>query len=214
MKRTFLTLSFCLFCACIAFGQEKVKSNKELKLNFSILMPDAQGWADFVSPVFILEKNAHTRHEFELSSFGFSKRREKERDRQGQEYLIRRADHGLGLRYQYTRSFLPDARLSPFIGGSFQTRWSYLSFASERRPSFRHLHHSNVNMVELVPGLRWRITERLGIDYAVGLNVLQHNFGYSRLHSHALGNQRYGSYSLQSHPLESFRNRLGLYIKL
>lgn len=214
MKRTFLILNFCLLYACIALAQEDVKFNKELKVNFPFQVAAGRWQPESLAAVLILETKRKNRHEFELGRFGFSRRGDQETDRHGQEYLIHRADHGLRLRYQYSFSFLPEARFSPFLAGSVQSRWSYYSFASERRPSFRYFHHSNVNIAALVPGARWRINERIGIDYGLEINLLQYNFQYSQIRSLGLGNYYYGTYSLRSEPFSAFRSRIGLYVKL
>lgn len=214
MKRTFLILSFCLLCICMAFGQEEVRFNKELKLNFPFQLAAGHFQPQSLAPVLILETKKQHRHEFELSRFGFSRRGDWETDRQGREYLVHRTDHGIWLRYQYSFSFMPEARFSPFLAGSIQAGWTYHSFATDRLPSFRYHHHNSSNTAAVMPGFRWRINERVGIDYGLGINLLQYDFRLTRIRSLALGNYYYGTYSLQSEPFSALRSRIGLYIKL
>lgn len=215
MKRITSVLYFILLGVNIAFAQEKeARFQKELKLNLHIML-SADSWQlGPLSPVFTLTAKEHHRHDFELSNFRFSRYHEPQRAFPLQRYPITEASHALWLRYQYTYSWLPEARFSPNLGASLQSRWSFQSFSQQRVPFFQYNEWVNSNFLELVPGIRWRLTERVGMDYGIAVPLLQHTFVYGRLNSLALGDRAYGSYSVVSDPFGFFRSRLGVYIKL
>lgn len=214
MKRTSSILYFLLLFVNIAFAQQEAKFSKELKLNLNFMHSGESWQLGPLSPVFTLAAKKHHRHDFELSSFRFSRQQEPQGAISGRSYPVTNAGHAFWARYQYTYSFLPEARFSPNLGASLQSRWSYQSFARQRVRTFRYSEWVNNNFLELVPGVRWKLTERMGIDYGIAVPLLHHTFVYGRLNSRALGDRAYGSYSIISDPFGFFSSRLGVYIKL
>lgn len=214
MKKIASILYFLLIVVNTAFAQQEAKFSKELKLNFNIQY-SAENWQlGPLSPVFTLVTPKHHRHDFELSRLRISGQQDSQRTTAVQAYPILHSNHAFWARYQYTYSFLPASRFSPNLGGSLESRWSYESFSMKRPRPFRFGEWVNHNFIELVPGLRWRLTDRMGIDYGIAVPVLQHTFVYGRLNSIAMGDRTYGRYSIVSDPFAFFRSRLGIYVKL
>lgn len=215
MKKISSILYFFILGVNIAFAQEKeTRFQKELKLNLHIMFSADSRQLGPLSPVFTLVTKKHHRHDFELSNFRFSGENRAQKAFYLQKYPTAEVSHALWLRYQYTYSLLPEARFSPNLGASLQSRWSYQSFSQQRLRPFRYNEWVNHNFLELVPGVRWRLTDRIGIDYGIAMPLLQHTFVYGRLNSLALGDRAYGRYSIGSDPFVFFMSRLGVYIKL
>lgn len=214
MKRIFSLLYFLLLLINVAIAQQEARFRKELKLNLNLEHSGGQWQLGPLAPVFTLVTDKLHRHEFELSSFRFSGSQTPQQAIAGQAYNTTKASHALSARYQYTYSFLSGARLSPNLGASLESQWSYQSFGRRSARTFRYSEWVNNNFLELVPGLRWKLTERMGIDYGVAVPLLSHNFVYGRINSLAMGDRAYGYYSLMSDPFGFFRSRLGIYVKL
>lgn len=214
MKKISSILYFLLVVVHFAFAQQEAKFSKELKLNMNMRY-SAESWQlGPLSPVFTLVTPKHHRHDFELSRLRISGQQDSRRTTAGQGYPMLNSSHAFWARYQYTFSFLPASRFSPNLGGSLESRWSYKSFSILRARPFRFGEWVNHNFLELVPGLRWHISDRIGIDYGIAVPVLQHTFAYGRLRSVAMGDRAYGRYSIVSDPFGSFRSRIGVYVKL
>lgn len=214
MKRIFSTLYFVILFVNVASAQQEARFDKELKLNLNLMHSGEHWQLGPLAPVFTLVTNKHHRHDFELSSFRFSGSQTPQQAIAGRAYNTRNASYALSTRYQYTHSFLSGARLSPNLGASLESQWSYQSFARQGVRTFRYNEWVNNNFLELVPGLRWKLTELMGIDYGVAIPLLSHKFVHGRINSLAMGNRAYEYYAVMSDPFGFFRSRLGIYVKL
>lgn len=213
-----LTLLFLLLIAIPAtYAQEKEpRFQKELKLNVSFLSTESGYTLGSLAPVLLLKNKQHHRHEFELNRFGFSKKVEEKAPRNGSPYEDTDANYSLGLRYQYTHSFSSGGKIDPFVGGALLTTWSGRSYETTGSTVLPNQLILNTNALELVPGFRWRFTERIGLDVSTIFYVFMHEFIYHKVENPALpiGAQQHAQSKSHSRPFDFFLSRVGFYIKL
>jgi hypothetical protein len=216
MKASLLT-ALLLFSAFVAFAQEKeVRFQKELKLNVSFLMTESGYTMGNLAPVFILENKLGNRHEFELNRLDFSEKIEEESDRYGNAYEDTDSKYSIGLRYQYTHAFPTGKKVSPFIGGAFLTIWTMRNFETTGSTQYPNRTILNTNAFEFVPGARWQITERVGLDISTIFYVLTNELLFDRVENPSLPirAQQNGQSKFYSRPFDFFLSRVGLVVKL
>jgi hypothetical protein len=216
MKGSLLT-ALLLFSAFVAFAQEKeVRFQKELKLNINFLMTESGYTLGNLAPVFILENKAGNLHAFELYRLDFSENIEEETDRYGNAYEDTDTRHSIGLRYQYTHTFPTGKKISPFIGGAFLTVWTLRSFETTVSTIYPNRTIINTNAFEFVPGARWQITDRVGLDVSAILYVLTNELLFDKVENPSLpiSAQQNGQSKFYSRPFDFFLSRVGFYVNL
>jgi hypothetical protein len=216
MKTSVLTALF-LFSAFVAFAQEKdVRFQKELKLNVSFLVTESGYTLGNLAPVFILENKSGNRHEFELNRLFIYKEVTKKTNSYGNPYEDTNSRYSIGLRYQYTYSFPTGKKVSPYIGGAFLTDWTMRNFETTSSTIYPNRTIFNTNALEFVPGAKWRITERLGLDISTVFYVLTHELLFDRVEnpSPPIRAQQNAQSKFYSRPFDFFLSRVGFYVKL
>lgn len=217
MKKTLTLLFLLLTILSAAYAQEKEpRFQKELKLNVRFELSEGGYTLGGLFPVLLLETKQQHRHEFELNRFGFSKKVLENALRNGAAYEDTEVNYSLGLRYQYTHTFAGGGNLAPFVGGALLTSWSGRSYETTSTTIFPNRTISNTNAIELVPGFRWRFTERIGLDVSTNFYVFTHEFFYAKVENPALPIRAQQAWRNEFHsrPFDSFLSRVGMYIKL
>lgn len=216
MKTSVLT-ALLFFSVFVAFAQEKeVRFQKELKLNVSFLVTESGYTLGNLAPVLLLKNKQQHRHEFELNRFDFSEKIEEERDRYGNVYEDTDSKYSIGLRYQYTHSFPTGKKVSPYIGGAFLTVWTMRNYETTSSTIYPNRTILNTNAFEFVPGARWQITERVGLDISTIFYVLTNELLFDRIENPSLPirAQQNGQSKFYSRPFDFFLSRVGFYVKL
>lgn len=217
MKKN-LSALFLFLCTCLtSYSQEKeVTLQKGLKLNVNLQFNERGHTLGNLAPAFVLENRHGNSHTFELNKIGFIKEIKTERDKYGNSFQTILKRRSLGLWYQYTHYFFAEERLLPYIGGAFLSLWGHNKFETGENSLFPYQHLGNANAFEFVPGARWRITERMGLDMAVVFYMLVHEFSYDKVENPYLPIRAQQNFSNQiySRPFDFFLSRLGFYVKL
>lgn len=212
----FLLLYVCFNLKAV-FAQEKnPRFEKEIKLNINFRTVDGGFMAGELVPVFILKNQRLNRHEFELSSASFYNKKIELRNKHGDSYFDRSIQNRLFLRYQYTHTFLTEASFSPYFAGALKSGWKYGHFYPGSLADFERLSNKHENVLEIIPGARWSLSGRFGIDFSVILPLIRQEFEYQRVKNPSLPirSQRLAINSFYFQPFEQFHSRLGIYIKI
>lgn len=206
-----------LLSVSVAFGQEKeIRFRKGLKLNVNFQTTGSGYTLGALAPVFILENKAGNQHGFELNRLAFSKEVKEKTNRDGSMYEDTHSYYRIGFRYQYTHSFLTGKRISPFVGTAFLTAFTRRNFETTGSTVYPYRTIINTNAIEFVPGARWQITDRVGLDVSAIFYVLTNDLLFDRVENPSLpiSAQQNGQSKLYSRPFDFFLSRLGFYVKL
>lgn len=216
MKPFVLAVLF-LLSVSVVFGQEKeIRFRKALKLNVNFMATEGRDTLGGLAPVFILENKAGNQHSFELNRLAFSKEVEEKTNRYGSLYEDTHSNYSIGLRYQYTLSFLIGKRISPFVGAAFFTALTRLHFKPTGSTIYPCRTIININAIEFVPGARWQITDRIGLDVSAIFYMLTNKLLFDRVENPSLpmSAQQNGQSKFYSRPFDLFLSRVGFYVKL
>ena len=211
MSRLYLiTLLFLM--PLLTFSQEegqKMRFSKEVKINSNFRSREKVYQFGELASVLILETQRKIRHEFEINKIGFFIDNQPKMIHRDRNYV-------LGLRYQYTYPILKGKPLLPFVAAGFQSVWNFERFPSQGLYSYKSYRNKHSNIVEIIPGLRIPISEKMGFDISCALPVIQHFFQYDEVDNPYLSIQqsRRAFHELYFQPFWQFHSRLGFFVKL
>ncbi|WP_152425028.1 hypothetical protein [Nafulsella turpanensis] len=216
MKKKLLILLILLLRFSSYAQKEVPRFQKEVKLNVPLLLKANHLGLGNLAPVFIMENRAGKLHEFELSWFSLSRDLEEDTNSQGKVFKNIHLRYNGGLRYQYTHMFSAEKRISPFIGGAISTIWYSHTFKPMTLMKFPSSQVRNTNALELIPGFRWRLSERVGVDVSIILNAVVHKFNFDKIENPALPLKYWRNWNneLYVKPFEQLHTRFGLFVKL
>lgn len=215
--KPFLLSVLLLLSFSVAFGQEKeTRFRKALKLNVNFMATVDRYRVGDLAPVFILENKAGHQHSFELNRLAFSKEVEEETNRDGSLSENTYSFYRIGLRYQYTHSFLTEKKISPFVGAAIIAVLNGRNFETTGSTSFPNSVLANTNAIEFVPGARWKLTDRVGLDVSAIFYLLTHDFLFEKVQNPSLPISAHQNWQNKFYlrPLDFFHSRVGFYVKL
>ena len=215
MKKLIVLLGLLLPFASFAQGDE-TRFKKEVKLNVNFWAAEENFSIGNLAPAFTLQNRKQNRHTFELYDFGFSRKVEGELDGYGNEYKNFFHNYTFGVRYKYTQSFLSEKSFSPFLGGGVLAMWNLKTFKSSSELHYPRAWLNTLSAFELVPGIRCRLSKRVGVDVSAVFYVIEYEAKYTEVENPALPLKYWKNWKseLNVKPFEGIYGRVGLYVKL
>ncbi len=170
------TFIFLLLLACTSVGLSQDEVNKTRRFSFKLYgqtMVDAQTGSSSVafgrfSPAVSFSKDKRYNHEIELSEFSFRGLGGNDVSRTVTHSNVRLVN--VGLRYSTNYELFKYNKLSFYLGGGLNARFSSAHYAANQSTSFPYTNTDRGVDVNITPRITWNFSSKFYLDVNVPLN--------------------------------------------